>query len=60
MPSLVLQCAPEAGQILIKEESAEEDMWKSNSEDKLSEFKLHAGFQEYTENIHCSAQTAFS
>ncbi|KAE8290584.1 hypothetical protein D5F01_LYC10170 [Larimichthys crocea] len=34
-PSQPQQCAPEAGQILIKEESAEEDMWKSSSEDKL-------------------------
>ena len=39
MLSLVLQCANEAEDILIKEEQAEEDVWKNGPEDKLSEFK---------------------
>lgn len=39
MLSLVLQCANEAEHILIKEEQAEEDVWKNGPEENLSEFK---------------------
>lgn len=45
MSSLVLQCADvnpvgsEAGHMQIKEERSEDDMWKNNPEEKLSESK---------------------
>ncbi|KAG8013831.1 hypothetical protein GBF38_016024 [Nibea albiflora] len=40
-------------QILIKEESAEEDMWKSNSEDKLiSEAEQPAQIDGFVERLH--------
>lgn len=56
MSSLLLQCAEseavnEAEAMQIKEECADEDMWKNDSEDKLSECKQFRVNIRYTQKL---------